>query len=200
MLLYDVEKLRVSPDGGHIHIGLHQGLPAVASCPHDAAGDNDTGDMNPQSRQICPGDHIVAGGQNHQSIQLVDADNSLDGHGDNIPQDQFIAQPVGAGGDVSAGGGNAELHRHPPIRPDALFDRLRQTPQMSGARGTLKERICDTDVGLFDNVLLFIACRKIHDSPVGRVGTLPVAALFFHVVHGPALLCSSVRARPPALF
>ncbi len=33
MLLYDVEKLRVSPDGGHIHIGLHQGLPAVASCP-----------------------------------------------------------------------------------------------------------------------------------------------------------------------
>ncbi len=66
-----------------------------------------------------------------------------------------------------------------PIHPDALFDRLRQTPQMSGARGTLKRTYLRYRCGAFDNVLLFIACRKIHDSPVGRVGTLPVAALFF---------------------
>ena len=183
VLLHHVQHLLVAPDGGHVDICLYQGLAMIAARRHDAAGDYDAGNMDPQSGEICSSDDVIAGGQDHKAIQLVDLYHGLDGHGHDIPECQLIAEAVGVRGDVAAGGGDAELHGHAAAHPDALLHGLRQGAEVARAGGALKKRVGDADVGLFDDVLALVARGDVHDPPVGGAGAFPVASFLPHVVH-----------------
>ena len=94
-----------------VQLAHHDAASAALADLLRAARQHDTGDVGADAAHKDAGDDAVARGEQHKAVQQLHAGHYLDGRGDDVADDQLIAEVRHPDGHRAAGGDGSEFKR-----------------------------------------------------------------------------------------
>ena len=177
---------------GFLEVGRDVGTLVRLVGQHTARREEHTGLIERRGGHEHTGHDLVAGAQEHQTVEAVSARHRLNAAGDQVARWQDEVHPLALRHAV-AGGGNVELRRRTAGRPHALLDVAHQLLEGAVPRVDVRKGIDDADDGLFQ--VLCAVAAGVHQADVIallRVRGGAVSLPAFHRV----FLRSSYRLSP----
>ena len=148
---------------GFLEVGRDVGALVRLVGQHTARREEHTGLIERRGGHEHTGHDLVAGAQEHQTVEAVSARHRLNAAGDQVARGQDEVHPLALRHAV-AGGGNVELRRRTAGRPHALLDVAHQLLESAVPRVDVRKGIDDADDGLFQ--VLCAVAAGVHQADV----------------------------------